>query len=682
MAESDDPTMDAISRYWDALVQREEPLEEGLDPTLAESIAWTISRDDAPAPDARFVRQLEDHLMPLSQTTTAILPATKPGLWTTWNGHAPAPRLAPRDRNGLAPAHLATVALVVLTLVASLIVFSPGRPPRVDHPPVLLPAVAGTPATPTEDELTVEMLLSTTFPADSIPGEDEPALAIWHATIAAGSEVAVPASLVACCPGPKIEQVLSGEVTIRVEGPLRVIRAGGDGTPGPAEAVAQGTEVVLRPGDTAITDFAAAITYTNRGAVPVRLVAGGLFAASPPDPPLGYTVDAFDNLALSSALPPGPLAARLLRATLLPQGTFPAAPPGGVQVVTTGSGAGTMGGYSDGSAINLGRDPVEVYALTLAPAGLVEEVASPIPPAPPGQPAAGPGGADYRFNEVMATDHGGGGQEATGYWLFEPAESDTEALPVIVFLHAQGEGQSPRMYQAWIEHLVRRGAIVIYPSQISMAGRTDPDEALSNVREAIRTALNELRDGEHAQPNVDQVAVVGHGPGAALAADYAATAQTVGLPAPGAVLLGFPGGSAQENLRDIPADTRIVVMAGSGALLDEDAARRLWTGLSALPDEHRAYVRLVSDEHGLPPLEVWHYTPMASESGGPAVVDALDWYGTWKVLDGLLGCAFADQRCEYALGQMPELRFMGTWSDGVPVAAAQVMDDPGTPAPS
>jgi hypothetical protein len=64
-----------------------------------------------------------------------------------------------------------------------------------------------------------------------------------------------------------------------------------------------------------------------------------------------------------------------------------------------------------------------------------------------------------------------------------------------------------------------------------------------------------------------------------------------------------------------------------------------------------------------------------------AFLDALDWYGTWKLLDALIACAFEGEWCEYAFGNTPEVRFMGTWSDGVPVAEAVVAAEPGTLAP-
>ena len=80
---------------------------------------------------------------------------------------------------------------------------------------------------------------------------------------------------------------------------------------------------------------------------------------------------------------------------------------------------------------------------------------------------------------------------------------------------------------------------------------------------------------------------------------------------------------------------------------------------------------LHSDDHGFPALVANHYTPsaMVDEDGSlrrrpfrPAggrntidigVVDALDYNGTWRLLDRLF--------------QDPNLLLMGSWSDGVPV---------------
>ena len=60
-------------------------------------------------------------------------------------------------------------------------------------------------------------------------------------------------------------------------------------------------------------------------------------------------------------------------------------------------------------------------------------------------------------------------------------------------------------------------------------------------------------------------------------------------------------------------------------------------------------------------------------------LDALDWYGTWKLFDALADCVVAGHDCNVNFGDTPAERFMGVWSDGVPVSEAGVTDDPGPP---
>jgi hypothetical protein len=58
------------------------------------------------------------------------------------------------------------------------------------------------------------------------------------------------------------------------------------------------------------------------------------------------------------------------------------------------------------------------------------------------------------------------------------------------------------------------------------------------------------------------------------------------------------------------------------------------------------------------------------------MVNALDYYGTWKLFDALCDAAFTGKNREYALGNTPQQRFMGLWSDGSPVKELIVTDKP------
>src|SRR5215467_1456836 len=86
-------------------------------------------------------------------------------------------------------------------------------------------------------------------------------------------------------------------------------------------------------------------------------------------------------------------------------------------------------------------------------------------PTPPVQPASGPGGADGKYKVKMST-FGFGSQF---YWMFEP-EGIRGSAPVIVFLHGWN-ATVPFGYRVWIDHIVSRGNIVIYPKfQVELVG--------------------------------------------------------------------------------------------------------------------------------------------------------------------------------------------------------------------
>ena len=56
--------------------------------------------------------------------------------------------------------------------------------------------------------------------------------------------------------------------------------------------------------------------------------------------------------------------------------------------------------------------------------------------------------------------------------------------------------------------------------------------------------------------------------------------------------------------------------------------------------------------------------------------NALDYFGTWKLFDALTDAAFYGKNREYALGNTPQQRYMGKWSDGKPVKELIITDHP------
>ncbi|MFQ5490632.1 MAG: alpha/beta hydrolase family protein [Phycisphaerae bacterium] len=347
---------------------------------------------------------------------------------------------------------------------------------------------------------------------------------------------------------------------------------------------------------------------------------------------------------------------------------------------------------------------VGLCLLTMACNGRRPSSSSVAPAIPPGQPASGPGGRDYPHAKVISARFETGGDE---YWLFQPADPEPDEAPVVVFLHGFGAVE-PCPYGAWIQHIVRKGHIVIYPryqaSVLSSIAQM-PDNALG----AVQSALDRLgRDGP-VRPRSDKMAWVGHSFGGMLAANLSAGSVGGALPPPAVLMLVEPGGTRNfevASLAGLPVDTlALLILGDADDLVTEQDVQPFVTALSELPGGQAEMITIRSDLRGSTPLVADHFAPLAVDDGfGPAQADAgagrrrrewrrrlqstslltqaleqsdappdtLDFYGYWKLLDGLVDAVFRGRNREFALGNTDAQRFMGVRSDGTAVTPLQV----------
>jgi acetyl esterase/lipase len=342
-------------------------------------------------------------------------------------------------------------------------------------------------------------------------------------------------------------------------------------------------------------------------------------------------------------------------------------------------------------------------------------------PVEPPQPTNGPGGSAATNNAVLAHKYDAGDLE---YWLFEPASPTPQSAPVVIFNHGWS-AMTPAVYLAWIEHIVKRGNIVIFPRyQASL--RTPPATFAPNAISAVKSGLKRLQtENGHVRPQIDKIAAVGHSAGGQVSASMGALAATSGLPPIAAIMCVQPGKSwgsktGQIPLADmskVPKDTLLLAIASDRDEIAKDIdAKRIFSETRNVPPANKNFVMLLSDDHGSPALIASHFFPVATATGDSALsrqvkgsgnqapmgpfaqmireriakrlgeienvkqqsaisfakgkrttVNALDYFGTWKLFDGLTNAAFYGRDREYALGNTPQQRFMGKWSDGVPV---------------
>lgn len=288
-------------------------------------------------------------------------------------------------------------------------------------------------------------------------------------------------------------------------------------------------------------------------------------------------------------------------------------------------------------------------------------------PTPPERQTSGPGSTDsYEHAGVTENVYGSG---VFQYHLFEPALPRPVAAPVVFFLHGW-DAVEPTAYRPWIEHLVRRGASVIYPAY-QVKGSTLPDACLGNAIVALKDGLAKLSSAGHVKPMTQRVAVVGHSFGGVMAANVAAVAVENGLPQPKAVACMHPGSAPwiHEDWSRIPAGTLLLGVGGEeDGIANPEWAREIVTEATSVAAADKDFILVRSDRHGSPGLVSHHGAPAAPQ-------DALDWYGYWKWFDALTDAAWyggLNRAC--ALGDTAEQRFMGSWSDGVPVVEPVVTE--------
>ncbi len=286
------------------------------------------------------------------------------------------------------------------------------------------------------------------------------------------------------------------------------------------------------------------------------------------------------------------------------------------------------------------------------------------------RPTEGPGSAEYFHNRVVTTTHSSG---ARRYFLYEPDDPKPEQAPVIVFMHGLFATTPTFIYGNWIDHMVKKGNIVIYPEYQTII----PIFSLMNLFtiDSIRSAIEVLQSDGHVKPDLEKFAIVGHSCGGVIAPNIAALAQESDLPAFKAVMAVAPGITPiirLEDLEKIPPETLLLCVVGDlDFMAGERDAKNVFRRTPQIPPENKDYLKLRSDSHGGSSIVAGHLAPCTF-----GIEDALDGFGYWKLFDALTDAAFYGINREYALGNTPEQRCMGEWSDGTPRKEMTVTDNP------
>jgi hypothetical protein len=298
----------------------------------------------------------------------------------------------------------------------------------------------------------------------------------------------------------------------------------------------------------------------------------------------------------------------------------------------------------------------------------------------PPQPKSGPGGSDYSHAGWRVSSGGAG---ADAWYVFEPASPRPAKAPLAIVMHGYYEFAGYDQMYELIRHTVRKGSVVIYPRWQTDVGTPCPgpfdiEPCLSSAANGIRGGLSNLRGKRgRVQPQLGKTSYFGFSFGAVVTANLANRYRSLRLPKPRAIFLddphdgglnGFDEPAVDDSLSGIPSTVKLQCHSGAEGVISEPqktngSCNAIFPKLRHIPRRNRDLVMARPDTHGDPDLSSGHGVCAARKG----TADAYDWNFCWKVWDALRSCAYAGTRCEHALGNTPEHRSNGRWSDGVPV---------------
>lgn len=300
----------------------------------------------------------------------------------------------------------------------------------------------------------------------------------------------------------------------------------------------------------------------------------------------------------------------------------------------------------------------------------------------PTQPVTGPGGSAYTFGGVTQFDYAtnGNGQD---FWLYEPNGPVPDSANVVVFIHGLGE-TNPKLYGAFIKHLVRKGNIVIYP-RYQKDLNSDNATFSDSCAKGIQRALDTLQKPGHVKPRLQNFFILGHSVGGILTANMSTRYAMYGLPKPLTAFSMQPGAQIAalllNNYNTMDSDIKYLVLVGTDDIIvGTTTGQQLYNETTSIPTSHKNLIQHYADTYGNPDITATHFDPLAGDAAfdngesnlfilasGSGPVDAYDYYCTWKLQDALMDCALHGTNCDVAFGDTYQQKFMGNWSDGTPV---------------
>ena len=237
---------------------------------------------------------------------------------------------------------------------------------------------------------------------------------------------------------------------------------------------------------------------------------------------------------------------------------------------------------------------------------------------------------------------------------------------------------------------VKKGNVVIFPRYQKNLISPGTGKFVGNAVAGIKSGLECIKE-QGLNVATDHMGYVGHSYGGVINAHIVAKYDGFELPRPVALMCCSPGtgpfsGGVLEDYGTIHEELKMLLMVSANdRIVGDKFAKRLFREAKNVKD--RNYIIQYPDRNGAEAIYAGHNESYALDktfdSGEQnittrrslriASTDWVDYAGYWKLFDALMDCAINGTSCNYALGNTPEQRFLGTWSDGKPVKALDIL---------
>jgi predicted esterase len=242
---------------------------------------------------------------------------------------------------------------------------------------------------------------------------------------------------------------------------------------------------------------------------------------------------------------------------------------------------------------------------------------------------------------------------ADGYYVFLPEkkEESREIKSVVGFVHGYG-ALNPKIFGAWLKHLVQNGNAVIYPRYQYNLLLPSSDEFTANTGTALKDALSLLEESKRLD-NDFKFNLAGHSFGGVICANLLIDYKLYDLPKPSGALIAEGGtgpltGAMKESYSDIESDIPLIIAVGSR---DFTVGDHFGKKLSSEIKSHLAvYVYQKPFVNDSIEIGAAHYDPYSlddwCDNGMDNITsnraehvskyDVLDRHGYWKWLDAII----------------------------------------------